>query len=86
MTMGLEPMNPADWMEIDSIYDEEMQMRRDILKEKRHLVVAQKPGVSQRSFGAQHPSLKIACKFSLSARQLTMQQAMPCMNALCGPA
>lgn len=43
MTMGLEPMNPADWMEIDSLYEEEMQLRREILEDKRHLVVACQP-------------------------------------------
>ena len=46
MTMGLEPMNPADWMEIDSLYEEEMQLRREILEDKQHLVVACKPCVS----------------------------------------
>ena len=46
MTMGLEPMNPADWMEIDSLYEEEMQLRREILEDKRHLVVACQPCVS----------------------------------------
>ena len=46
MTMGLEPMNPADWMEIDSLYEEEMQLRREILQEKKHLVIACQPCVS----------------------------------------
>ena len=46
MTMGLEPMNPADWMEIDSLYEEEMQLRREILRDKRHLVIACQPCVS----------------------------------------
>lgn len=46
MTMGLEPMNPADWMEVDSLYEEEMQLRREILQDKRHLVIACQPCVS----------------------------------------
>jgi len=46
MTMGLQPMNPADWMEIDSLYEEEMQLRREILEDKRHLVIACQPCVS----------------------------------------
>lgn len=46
MTMGLEPMNPADWMEIDSLYEEEMVLRREILEDKRHLVIACQPCVS----------------------------------------
>ena len=46
MTMGLEPMNPVDWMEIDSLYEEEMELRQEILKNKRHLVIACQPCVS----------------------------------------
>ena len=45
MTMGLEPMKLQDWIEVDSVYEEEMNMRRDVLRDKRHLVIAQKPGV-----------------------------------------
>lgn len=43
MTMGLEPMNPVDWMEVDSLYEEEMKLRQEILKDKRHLVIACQP-------------------------------------------
>lgn len=46
MTMGLEPMNPVDWMEVDSLYEEEMKLRQEILKDKRHLVIACQPCVS----------------------------------------
>ncbi|KAL3134025.1 hypothetical protein ABBQ32_008459 [Trebouxia sp. C0010 RCD-2024] len=43
MTMGLEPMNPVDWMEVDSLYEEEMELRQKILRDKRHLVIACQP-------------------------------------------
>lgn len=46
MTMGLEPMDPHDWMEVDSLYQEEMELRQEILKDKRHLVIACQPCVS----------------------------------------
>ncbi|KAK9803663.1 hypothetical protein WJX72_009392 [[Myrmecia] bisecta] len=44
MTMGLEPMNPRDWMEVDAFYQEEMALRQQILAEKRDVVLAAHPG------------------------------------------
>lgn len=45
MTMGLEPMNPMDWIEIDDSYEEEIALRRQLLKEKRSIVIHSTPGV-----------------------------------------
>jgi hypothetical protein len=47
MTMGLEPMDPMDWIEIDQFYDEEMALRRQLVKEKRDIVIHSTPEVSQ---------------------------------------
>ncbi|KAK9904897.1 hypothetical protein WJX75_005075 [Coccomyxa subellipsoidea] len=44
MTMGLEPMHPMDWIEIDEHYDEEMALRRKLMKEKRDIVLHSLPG------------------------------------------
>lgn len=46
MTMGLEPMHPMDWIEIDENYEEEMALRRKLAKEKRDIVIHSLPGVS----------------------------------------
>lgn len=40
MTMGLEPMRPEDWIEIDIFYDEEMALRRDVLETRKEIAVA----------------------------------------------
>ncbi len=45
MTMGLEPMHPMDWIEIDEHYEEEMALRRTLMKEKRDIVLVSLPGV-----------------------------------------
>lgn len=44
MVMGLEPMDPNDWIEIDMFYDEEMALRREILGTRRAVSVALTPG------------------------------------------
>ncbi|EIE18797.1 hypothetical protein COCSUDRAFT_20416 [Coccomyxa subellipsoidea C-169] len=44
MTMGLEPMHPMDWIEIDEHYEEEMALRRTLMKEKRDIVLVSLPG------------------------------------------
>lgn len=50
MTMGLTPMDPKEWVEIDEYYEEEMALRRQLIKENRDVVIASSPGVShQRS-------------------------------------
>lgn len=56
MTMGLEPMHPMDWIEIDEHYDEEMALRRKLMKEKRDIVLHSLPGV-----GSAFPSMD-ACR------------------------
>ena len=45
MTMGLEPMNVNDWIEIDDAYEEEMALRRKLVAEKRDIVIHSMPGV-----------------------------------------
>ena len=45
MTMGLEPMNVNDWIEIDDAYEEEMALRKKLVAEKRDIVIHSMPGV-----------------------------------------
>ena len=45
MTMGLEPMNPLDWIEIDECYEEELAMRKELVKNNRSTVIHSLPGV-----------------------------------------
>ena len=45
MTMGLEPMNPLDWVEIDECYEEEVAMRKELIKNNRSIVIHSLPGV-----------------------------------------
>ena len=45
MTMGLEPMNPLDWIEIDECYQEELAMRKELVKNNRSTVIHSLPGV-----------------------------------------
>jgi len=45
MTMGLEPMNPLDWIEIDEDYEKEMALRKDLIKNNRSIVIHSLPGV-----------------------------------------
>ncbi|CAK0783363.1 hypothetical protein CVIRNUC_006562 [Coccomyxa viridis] len=44
MTMGLEPMNPLDWIEIDECYEEELAMRKELVKNNRSTVIHSLPG------------------------------------------
>ena len=53
MTMGLEPMDPSDWIEIDEHYEEEMALRRELVQEKRDIVIHSTPGV--RPQACTHP-------------------------------
>lgn len=34
LKLGLEPMDPADWLEIDAEYDEEIEEKRQLLQLK----------------------------------------------------
>jgi hypothetical protein len=45
MTMGLEPMNPLDWIEIDECYEKELALRKDLIKNNRNIVIHSLPGV-----------------------------------------
>lgn len=54
MTMGLEPMHPMDWIEIDEHYEDEMDLRRKLVKEKRDIVIHSLPGVGHSSQECSH--------------------------------
>ena len=45
MTMGLEPMRPDRWIEIDDDYEEDMAQRKKLLAEKRDIVLHSRPEV-----------------------------------------
>ena len=45
MTMGLTPMDPNEWVEIDEYYEEEMALRRELVRDTREVVIASKPEV-----------------------------------------
>jgi hypothetical protein len=44
MTMGLMALKPADWIEIDSRYAEEIALRKSLLEDRRDEVLAALPG------------------------------------------
>ena len=44
MTMGLMALKPADWIEIDSRYGQEIALRKSLLEERRPEVLAALPG------------------------------------------
>lgn len=64
MTMGLEPMEPMDWIEIDDSYEEEMALRRQLIKEKRSIVIHSTPGVSFLSISLRITRLCLFWMFS----------------------
>lgn len=43
MTMGIEPLEMEDWIEIDVFYDEEMALRREILETRKEVAVVSRP-------------------------------------------
>ena len=45
MTMGLQPMDPQNWIEIDEDYEEEMALRQELIRERRDIVIASQPEV-----------------------------------------
>ena len=45
MTMGLQPMQPDDWIEIDEDYQEEMLLRQQLVRQRRDIVLASQPQV-----------------------------------------
>ena len=47
MTMGLQPMQPDDWIEIDEDYEEEMVLRQQLVRERRDIVLASQPQVGR---------------------------------------
>lgn len=69
MTMGLEPMNVNDWIEIDDQYEEEMALRKKLVAEKRDIVIHSMPGV-------RHAVLEHIC--------VTIATHMFCSHGVCG--
>ena len=51
MTMGLEPMNPLDWIEIDDCYEDELALRKELIKNNRSIVIHSLPGVRHLLMG-----------------------------------
>ncbi|CAM6093039.1 unnamed protein product [Calypogeia fissa] len=47
MVMGVEPLDPEDWIEIDIFYDEEVALRRDVLETRKEISVASHPAYPQ---------------------------------------
>ena len=45
--MGLQPLNPDDWIEIDEYYQEEMSLRQELLRDQRDIVLSSRPEVGQ---------------------------------------
>ena len=45
MTMGLQPLDPHEWIEVDEWYEEEMALRRQLVREQRDIVLASTPEV-----------------------------------------
>ena len=43
MTMGIEPLEMEDWVEIDVFYDEEMALRREILETRKEVAIVSRP-------------------------------------------
>ncbi|KAG0555879.1 hypothetical protein KC19_11G010200 [Ceratodon purpureus] len=43
MTMGIEPLEMEDWVEIDVFYDEEMTLRREILETRKEVAIVSRP-------------------------------------------
>ena len=43
MTMGIEPLEMDDWIEIDVFYDEEMALRREILETRKEVAIVSRP-------------------------------------------
>jgi hypothetical protein len=50
MTMGVEPMHPRDWIEIDVFYEEEMALRREILATRKEVAIASFPEATEANW------------------------------------
>ncbi|CAK9204906.1 unnamed protein product [Sphagnum troendelagicum] len=50
MTMGVEPMHPKDWIEIDVFYEEEMALRREILATRKEVAIASFPEATEANW------------------------------------
>jgi hypothetical protein len=73
MTMGLEPMHPMDWIEIDEHYDEEMALRRKLMKEKRDIVLHSLPGVGS-AFSSMDACRQVLAEMITSIRSKQLLQ------------
>ena len=49
VTMGLSKMDPEEWVEIDDLYEEELQLRRELLRDRRDIVLRQEPEVRPKA-------------------------------------
>lgn len=52
MTMGTEPLNMKDWIEIDVFYDEEMALRREILQNRKEMAIFSRPEAAEANWEA----------------------------------
>lgn len=50
MTMGLEPLEMEDWIEIDVFYEEEMALRREILETRKAVAIASYPEATEANW------------------------------------
>jgi hypothetical protein len=59
MTMGTEPLNMQDWIEIDIFYDEEMALRREILESREAVAIVSRPEAAE----ANREALELVAEF-----------------------
>lgn len=50
MTMGIEPLDMEDWIEIDVFYDEEMALRREILDTRKEVAIVSQPEAAEANW------------------------------------
>jgi len=50
MTMGIEPLDMEDWVEIDVFYDEEMALRREILESRKEVAIVSRPEAEEANW------------------------------------
>ena len=78
MTMGLEPMHPMDWIEIDEHYEEEMALRRELVKEKRDIVIHSLPGVGQMRKTSSHELMPTSACELCSPKHANLKTSVWC--------
>lgn len=50
MTMGIEPLDMEDWIEVDVFYDEEMALRREILESRKAVAIVSRPEAAEANW------------------------------------